>query len=60
MQTNIKIEYENKLELLKLLEHTGVSFKMTDNIVTVDKDNDIQIIAALTWYGYNYSITYSN
>lgn len=59
MQTNIKIEYENKLELLKLLESIGVPFEMSNNIVTVNTDNDMRIIAALTLCHYNYSVTYS-
>ena len=59
MLANIKIEYNDKLDLLKLLESVGVPFEMTDNIVTVNRDNDMRIIAALTLCHYNYSVTYS-
>ncbi len=58
MITNIKVRFDDKLNLLKMLESVGVPFEMNYDIISVDSNKDMKIIAALTLNHYDYSVTY--
>ena len=58
MYTKININFDDKIELLKMLESIGTPFEMYDTELYVKRDNDLRIISALTLNGYNYSVMY--
>ena len=64
MNTKIKIiidpKKHDRLELLKTIENTGIPCDINkNNIISVEKDKDMKIIAALMMNEYNFSVYYA-